>query len=110
MMKISFILKLIILKKILVDKKKKRGFKSFKYLTTAYYNKYDEEIKKISESKDLDKREKIINVWYKASLKFPIYDLDLCKINFSLFLDVIFAFKKSLYRFQLNENEDNKKQ
>ena len=58
-------------------KKKKRRLKSFKELATPYYNKYDEEIKRISDSNDLDKREKIINVWYQASLEFPLYDLDL---------------------------------
>ena len=56
-------------------RKKKRGFKSFKELATPYYNKYDEEIKSISDSNDLNKREKIINVCYQASLKFPFYDL-----------------------------------
>ena len=59
------------------ERKKKRGIKSFKDTAIPYYNKYDEEIKKISESDDLNKREKIINVWYQACLEFPLYDLDL---------------------------------
>lgn len=45
--------------------------------TTPHYTKYDEEIKRISDSNDLDKREKTIDIWNQASLEFPLYDIDL---------------------------------
>ena len=64
-------------KNIGFDKQKKRGIKSFKDVAIPYYNKYDEEIKKISDSNAPNKREKIINVWYQACLEFPLYDEDL---------------------------------
>ena len=55
-------------------KKKKRGIPSFEYMTKKYYDIYDEEISKIIDSNLESKKDKILNIWYKALLEFPLYD------------------------------------
>ena len=43
-------------------------------MTKKYYDIYDEEISKINDSNLESKKEKILNIWYKALLEFPLYD------------------------------------
>ena len=43
-------------------------------MTKKYYDIYDSEISKINDSNLESKKEKILNIWYKALLEFPLYD------------------------------------
>ena len=43
-------------------------------MTKKYYDIYDEEISKINDSNLESKKEKILSIWYKALLEFPLYD------------------------------------
>ena len=43
-------------------------------MTKKYYDIYEEVIIKINASNSDSKKEKILNIWYKALLEFPLYD------------------------------------
>ena len=53
-------------------RKKKRWIPTFENVTKKYYQVYDEEINKINSSNIVDKRDKIVIIWYKALLEFPL--------------------------------------
>ena len=68
----------IIIKKGNIFSKKKRGMLSFESISSPYYKVYDfEGIKKINDSNDLRKNDKITNLLNEACLEFPLYDYDL---------------------------------
>ena len=58
-------------------RKKKRGIPTFEHVTKKYYQFYDEEINKINSSNIASKRDKIIKIWYKVLLEFPLYDYNM---------------------------------
>ena len=66
-MKIYYILKKIIKKTIIKFPKKEIGY-FFESISSPYYKVYDEEIKKINDSNDLRKKEKITNYGMKHVL------------------------------------------
>ena len=43
-------------------------------MTKKYYDIYESEISKINDSNLESKKEKILNICYKALLEFPLYD------------------------------------
>ena len=56
---------------------KKRSISTFEELTKKYYDAYDEKIKIINDSENLNKKEEIINIQYDATLELPIAEYNL---------------------------------